>query len=88
MFILCKVTPSHVCFGYPSLARLVGVSDGTVAVVLAWDVEPREDVPGAEVSMAACMVYIFIYIYIHKCVFFGRGDAPHSASNVYMYVCM
>ena len=63
MFILCKVTPSHVCFGYPSLARLVGVSDGTVAVVLAWDVEPREDVPGAEVSMAACMVYIFIYIY-------------------------
>ena len=33
----------------PSLAaRLVGVSDGTVAVVLAWDAEPRKDVPSAE----------------------------------------
>jgi hypothetical protein len=48
---------------------LVGVSDGTVAVVLAWDVEPREDVPGAEVSMAACMVHIYIYIN----VFFWAG---------------
>lgn len=26
------------------VGQLVGVSDGTVAVVLAWDVEPREDV--------------------------------------------